>query len=50
MKWTLRVKYVTCSHVEDSRQFKDRDEFVEWLYRQLFIEPVTIIDIEEILY
>lgn len=43
----LRVNYTTIGNVADEREFKDDDEFIEWLHRQLDIERVTINFMEE---
>lgn len=45
----LRIKYAVGGKVQDLRTFENREEFVDWLHRQLFIEPITLLDIEEVL-
>lgn len=47
--WEIRVKYERGNCVKKLRHFKDRNEFIDWLHRQLQIKPITLIMIEEIL-
>lgn len=43
----VRVGYIIEGKPQDERTFKDNNEFIEWLHRQLDIEPTTILFMDE---
>lgn len=43
----VRVGYKINNNPQDEREFKNDEEFIKWLHRQLDIEPVKILFMEE---